>query len=234
VTSRLVVVIPRTVEEVRPPPGVPAANWALALGTDVAELLDDMELVTAYVLERPGAAGVAAETGLPVVVAPSTGAGMGAGSSGVSGTASVTMASLAASAAAPVTSAAPAPSAAPDDHPEQAAVVAGDAPDLPPLLIAKLFRSLGRADVAVCPADGGGAVALAARLPPAAWVVDADPDLDEFDVLSRLRVAAPRSSAVFVGPGWHRLRAPGDVAFLDPNLEGWPETRRLLSAARRS
>ncbi|HEY9525168.1 MAG TPA: hypothetical protein VIR33_18160, partial [Thermopolyspora sp.] len=48
-------------------------------------------------------------------------------------------------------------------------VVSGDAPDLPPLLIGKLLRELGRKQVAVCPAEGGGAVAIAARLPWPGW-----------------------------------------------------------------
>ncbi|MFL6051315.1 MAG: DUF2064 domain-containing protein, partial [Actinoallomurus sp.] len=48
---------------------------------------------------------------------------------------------------------------------EQAAVVAPDAPDLPALLLGKLFRALGSGQVAVCPAADGGLVALAARLP---------------------------------------------------------------------
>jgi hypothetical protein len=48
---------------------------------------------------------------------------------------------------------------------EQAVVISGDAPDLPPLLIGKLFRELGRATIAITPAESGGAVALAAHLP---------------------------------------------------------------------
>ncbi|MDA0636879.1 hypothetical protein OUY22_26015 [Nonomuraea sp. MCN248] len=110
---------------------------------------------------------------------------------------------------------------------EQAAIVAGDAPDLPPLLVGKLFRELGRAHVTVCPAEGGGAVALACRLPPPDW---ADPDLDDPDPVAALRAQAPGRRMVAAGPGWHRLRHPGDAERLDPGLEGWESTRALLTA----
>jgi glycosyltransferase A (GT-A) superfamily protein (DUF2064 family) len=109
---------------------------------------------------------------------------------------------------------------------EQAAVIAHDAPDLPPLLVGKLFRALGGGEVAVCPAKGGGLVALAARLPAPAWL--AGVDLDTADAPSRLRAAADSPGAVRSGPGWHRLRTPDDLARLDPGLEGWDNTRILL------
>jgi glycosyltransferase A (GT-A) superfamily protein (DUF2064 family) len=109
---------------------------------------------------------------------------------------------------------------------EQAAVVAHDAPDLPPLLLGKLFRALGGGEVAVCPAKGGGLVALATRLPAPAWLGDID--LDTPDAPSRLRAAAERPGAVRSGPGWHRLRMPEDLSRLDPGLEGWDNTRILL------
>jgi hypothetical protein len=109
---------------------------------------------------------------------------------------------------------------------DQAAVVAHDAPDLPPLLIGKLFRALGGGQVAVCPADGGGLVALAARLPAPPWL--AGIGLDTHDATVRLRSAAATPGAVRSGPGWHRLRSPADLARLDPGLEGWENTRALL------
>jgi hypothetical protein len=108
---------------------------------------------------------------------------------------------------------------------DQAAVISGDAPDLPPLLVGKLFRELGRAEITVCPAENGGAVALACALPPPAW---ADPDLDAPDVVAALRAQAPGPRRVASTPGWHRLRAAQDVRFLDPGLEGWDNTRVLL------
>jgi len=95
-----------------------------------------------------------------------------------------------------------------------------------------LFRGLGVADVAACPAQSGGLVALAARLPPARWVVEAAVGLDTPDALDRLARAAPSRRSLSVGPGWHRLRAPGDLSVLDPGLEGWEATRALLSGGR--
>jgi hypothetical protein len=112
---------------------------------------------------------------------------------------------------------------------DQAAVVAHDAPDLPPLLLGKLFRALGSGEVAICPAKDGGLVALAARLPAAPWIGEID--LDTHDAPSRLRAAAGRPGAVRSGPGWHRLRTPADLAHLDPGLEGWDNTRILLGGA---
>ncbi len=109
---------------------------------------------------------------------------------------------------------------------DEAVVVSADAPDLPPLLIGKLFRELGRAELAVCPAENGGAVAVAARLPFPAW---ADLDFDHPDVVRHLRGQAPGPRRVATGPGWHRLRGPADLARLDPGLEGWENTRALLS-----
>lgn len=114
-------------------------------------------------------------------------------------------------------------------------VVAGDAPDLPPLLLGKLWSGLaGRsgAEVAVTPAVDGGLVALAARLPIAPWLAD----LDEVTLATgkdALVAAAPTPGAVVIGPGWHRLRRPADLARLDPGLEGWDALRLLLSAPRR-
>nr|WP_256257615.1 DUF2064 domain-containing protein [Nonomuraea pusilla] len=110
---------------------------------------------------------------------------------------------------------------------DQVAVIGADAPDLPPLLIGKLFRELSRAQITVCPAEGGGAVALACALPAPAW---ADPDLDDPDVVATLRAQAPGRRMVATTPGWHRLRAPEDVARLDPGLEGWESTRALLAS----
>ncbi len=110
---------------------------------------------------------------------------------------------------------------------EEAVVISGDAPDLPPLLIGKLFRELGRASIAICPASGGGAVAMAARLPFPSW---AEAGMDEPDVVALLRNQAPGSRMVATGPGWHRLRVPADIARLDPGLEGWDNTRSLLTA----
>jgi hypothetical protein len=113
----------------------------------------------------------------------------------------------------------------------EAALVAPDAPDLPPLLIGKLLRALGGAPASATPAAGGGLVALAARLPLPGWLSAAleTVDLNTPDALALLRAAAPRPGLVPTGPGWHRLRTPADVALLDPGLEGWENTRALLA-----
>ncbi|MFG1704089.1 hypothetical protein ACFLIM_12920 [Nonomuraea sp. M3C6] len=110
---------------------------------------------------------------------------------------------------------------------DQAAVINADAPDLPPLLIGKLFRELGRAEITICPAENGGAVAMACALPAPAW---ADPDLDEENVVAALRAQASGPRRVATTPGWHRLRTREDVQRLDPGLEGWDNTRALLTA----
>ncbi|MEV0623854.1 hypothetical protein AB0I81_61785 [Nonomuraea sp. NPDC050404] len=112
-------------------------------------------------------------------------------------------------------------------HADQAAVIGADAPDLPPLLIGKLFRELGRAEITVCPAANGGAVAMACALPAPAW---ADPDLNAHDVVKDLRAQAPGPRKVATTPGWHRLRTPADLERLDPGLEGWDNTRDLIRA----
>ncbi|MDL4772031.1 MULTISPECIES: hypothetical protein [Thermomonosporaceae] len=120
---------------------------------------------------------------------------------------------------------------------EQAALIAPDAPDLPPLLLGKLFRALGSAPAAACQAEsaggtgrGDGLVALAARLPLPEWLAAAleDVDLDTPDALGLLRAAAPRPGQVPQAPSWHRLRTAADVRLLDPGLEGWENTRALL------
>jgi hypothetical protein len=103
------------------------------------------------------------------------------------------------------------------------AVIAGDAPDLPRLLVGKLFGACEDREAGVLPSDDGRLVGFAVRLPLPAWVTFG---LD--DGLDAVHAAAPRG-AVAVGPGWHRLAAPEDVRRLDPRLEGWPHTRALLS-----
>ncbi|WP_246267435.1 hypothetical protein [Nonomuraea typhae] len=108
---------------------------------------------------------------------------------------------------------------------DQAAVIAADAPDLPPLLVGKLFRELGRAQIALSPCEYGGAAALACHLPLPGW---AAPDLDADDPVADLRAQAPGRRMVAASPGWHRLRTRDDTLRLDPGLEGWDNTRALL------
>jgi hypothetical protein len=103
------------------------------------------------------------------------------------------------------------------------AVICGDAPDLPRLLVGTLFGACEDRPAGVLPASDGRLVGFAVRLPVPEWVTFS---LD--DSLDAVHTAAPRG-AVAVGPGWHRLARPEDVARLDPRLEGWPRTRALLS-----
>ena len=111
---------------------------------------------------------------------------------------------------------------------DEAAVVCGDAPDLPALLLGKLFSALTSAEAAVCPADSGDLVAVAIRLPVPSWLADLALTLDSPDALATLRAAAPRR-ALHVGSGWHRTRGLQDVVRLDPGLEGWETTRAWLA-----
>jgi hypothetical protein len=111
---------------------------------------------------------------------------------------------------------------------EQAVLVAADAPDLPGMMIAKLLRPLTSRPAAVAPVTGGpGLVGLATRLPAPGWLPSAG--LDDLTP-QELRRLAPSVVDVAGTPGWHRLRGPADLARLDPGLEGWDATRRLLSA----
>lgn len=190
------------------PPGVDPDRLRLALLEDSYEVLAALEQVTAALALCPGGQPEAEELtwpGTPIlVVTPADGP-------------AETVAALAACAATGAT---------------QAAVVAADVPDLPALLLGKLYRGLGSAQVALCPAVDGGLVALAARLPLPGWLVAARAGLDTPDALDRLAAAAPSRRALSMAPGWHRIRRPEDLARLDPGLEGWPSTRLLLNSAR--
>ena len=107
-------------------------------------------------------------------------------------------------------------------------MVAADAPDLPGLLVAKPFSGMATAAVGAVPAEGGGLVVLATRLPAPGWLPP-DVDLDTADAVDRLRSTAPRRRDLVVAAGWRRLRTPADLRGLDPGLEGWEATRALLS-----
>jgi hypothetical protein len=110
------------------------------------------------------------------------------------------------------------------------AVVVADVPDLPTLLLGKLFSALAgppRRSLAVCPAHAGGLVAAAISTPgPADWL-DPDLRLDDARGLDRLRENAPPRELV-VGPGWRRIGSEADLGGLDPGLEGWEATRAWL------
>jgi hypothetical protein len=115
------------------------------------------------------------------------------------------------------------------DEADELVVVPADVPDLPGLVLAKLFKVLHRTDIAVAPEQGGsGCVAIGISLPLADWIPQDAFDLDQ-NPFARLSAIAPRRSRCTLTPTWRRLRTPADVAQLDPNLEGWEETRALLS-----
>jgi hypothetical protein len=116
------------------------------------------------------------------------------------------------------------------DEADELVVVPADVPDLPGLVLAKLFKVLHRTDIAIAPEHGGnGCVAIGVSLPLADWIPQDAFDLDQ-NPFTRLSAMAPRRSRCTLTPTWHRLRTPADVAQLDPNLEGWEETRALLSS----
>jgi hypothetical protein len=113
---------------------------------------------------------------------------------------------------------------------DELVVVPADAPDLPGLVLAKLFKVLHRSDIGIAPEHGGsGCAAIGVSLPLANWIPDNAFDLDQ-NPFARLSAIAPRRSRCTLTPTWHRLRTPADVARLDYGLEGWEETRALLAS----
>lgn len=202
------------------PPGIDRAAFARALVEDACDLMAELELVAPAVAVSPAAERELGGLSVEELAWPGTQVLRLAAGGGLAAQTLRGLAELGA---------------------RQGAVTVADAPDMPLMLIGKLFRALGgaqrRADVAVCPADGGGLVAMAAWLPLAEWVTaavsHAEPsELDLTDVVDRLSHAAPRARAVQVVPGWHRLRSAADVSHLDPGLEGWPATRSVLQSRR--
>ena len=107
-------------------------------------------------------------------------------------------------------------------------LVPADVPDLPQLVVAKVFKALIRAQVCLAPERGGnGLAALGIALPWPAWLPD-DLDLDD-DPYPALAAQVPDRRLLVRSPDWHRLRTPAATDRLDPGLEGWDETRALLS-----
>jgi hypothetical protein len=112
---------------------------------------------------------------------------------------------------------------------DELVVLPADVPDMPGLVLAKLFKVLHRTDIAIAPErTGNGCAAIGVSLPLADWIPEDAFDLDD-NLFTRLSAIAPRRSQCTLAPAWHRLRTPTDVAQLDPGLEGWEETRTLLS-----
>jgi hypothetical protein len=111
---------------------------------------------------------------------------------------------------------------------DELVVLPADLPDLPGLVLAKLFKVLHRTDIGIAPERSGtGCAAIGVALPLADWIPEDAFDLDN-NPFTRLSAIAPRRSRCTLAPAWHRLRTPADVARLDPGLEGWEETRTLL------
>jgi hypothetical protein len=180
------------------PPGL-----ASAMTEDVIDLVSEMPRVAAAVVVGGGGQSHAVWPGTPVLAAP-----LGASAAQVLDVAATAY----------------------PDRPVAVAIVAGDAPDLPPLLIGKLFSPLGDAgpaQVAVCPAAGGGLVAIATGLPVPSWLATSGVGLNDAAALDRLQEIAP-SRTLVLGPGWHRIRCVSDVSMLDPGLDGWDATRAHL------
>ena len=114
---------------------------------------------------------------------------------------------------------------------DELVLLAADVPDLPGLVLAKIFKALRHADVVVAPERrGDGCVALGLRLPMAGWVPAHALDLDR-NPYPPLLAAAPSRRHCALAPDWHRLRTPSSVHLLDPGLEGWEQTRALLSGS---
>ena len=114
---------------------------------------------------------------------------------------------------------------------DELVVVPADTPDLPALVLAKVFKALQRADIVIAPEHaGGGCVAIGLALPMAGWIPASALDLDGASI-SQLQAAAPRRNRWALAPEWHRVRTPISVHQLDPGLEGWEQTRALLSGA---
>jgi hypothetical protein len=112
---------------------------------------------------------------------------------------------------------------------DELVVVPADVPDLPGLVLAKLFKVLHRSDIGIAPERWGrGCAAIGISLPMADWIPDDAFDLDQ-NPFARLSAIAPRRSRCTLTPTWQRLRTPTDVARLDAGLEGWDETRALLA-----
>jgi len=112
---------------------------------------------------------------------------------------------------------------------DELVLLPADLPDLPGLVLAKLFKVLHRTDIAIAPErSGNGCAAIGVSLPLADWIPEDAFDLDD-NPFVRLSAIAPRRSRWALAPAWHRLRMPTDVSRLDPGLEGWEETRTLLA-----
>lgn len=203
-SDRIAAVLAVAGEPTAAPPGVDGTEFAHAMIEDVADLLESLDQCDCAVVVSPPSY---ADEVRPLLARGTPVFTVAAGDS-----AATTLAALEALAGAGAGS---------------VVLVAGDAPDVPGLLIGKLFSALTAADVAICPA-AEGLVAVGARLPRASWFASAQVGLDTPDAHGRLAAAAPTTAALVVVSGWHRLRQPADIGVLDYGLEGWDVTRALL------
>ncbi|HEV7209614.1 MAG TPA: hypothetical protein VGN54_12875 [Mycobacteriales bacterium] len=198
----------------RPPEGVDPLAWADALAEDTYELvsaLAGLEAALVCPASERGRAEALVWPGTPIFQLP-------ADRSAESGRASATQGlDLLLGAGADV-----------------AVVISDDVPDLPGLLLGKVFSALAGCPVAASPStqplhlDGrpaGGLVALGARAPRAGWLPDLS--LDDALAVEVLHRAAPVRELTMT-PGWARLRSTAELRLLDDNLAGWPATRALL------
>ena len=114
---------------------------------------------------------------------------------------------------------------------DELVVLTADAPDLPGLVLAKIFRVLHRVDLVVAPQrNGGGCVAMGVALPPRDWLTEDLLDLERSPV-AQLPSGRPGHSRWALAPAWHRLQTPDHLSRLDPGLEGWEQTRALLAGS---
>jgi hypothetical protein len=196
VTRRVVVTM--LVPVVWSPPGIDLAAWRAAMAEDVIDLLARLAQAEAAIATTPEDRPLAEEIAWP-------------------GTRIYEV---------PAPTVRPVLAAATADGFDQAAVIAGDAPDVPGMTLGKLLRPLEGRAVAVAPGGpGGGLFGVATGLPAPEWLIDHDLDTASAQLLRR---TAPAPGEVTSTPQWRRLRGPADLATLDPALEGWENTRALL------
>jgi hypothetical protein len=228
VSRRVAAVLARPPLPSGAPPGVDPARYAAALLEDTYEVLAGLAhcetAVVAYPSSYADAARAVVWPGTPVLTVPDPAAGVGPGRSVVTRD-GATAAHDADDGAVLVAAIAAVGGLGAED----VVIVAADAPDLPGLMVGKLFSALTGARAAVCPAADGGLVALGVRLPIPDWLRGSGAGLDTEDAVQRVQAAVPDRKAVVVTPGWHRVRRPHDITRLDPGLEGWEATRAILS-----
>ncbi|MDG4822932.1 hypothetical protein O7635_13840 [Asanoa sp. WMMD1127] len=196
-TRRVIVVLLTPV--VWAPPGIGLDKWRHALAEDVVDLLATLNEVDPAIAATPADRPLADAVAWPSMQVYEV----------PDTTVNATFAAAAA------------------DGYDQAAVIAADVPDLPGLILGKLFRPLTTKTLAIAPAEGPGLLGVASRLPAPAWLPEID--LDGETAATSIRPHAPNPAEVATAPPWRRLRGPADLPTLDPAVEGWDATRALLT-----